>query len=280
MLNKAFPRGGEPIRAWLFDLDGTLYFGNEAARGAREMLGRIRGLGCREAFVTNNSRHSAKEIAARLNRMGLEVPEQAIVTATEYTARYLKEKYGPLVVSVAGSQAFAEAHRRSGHSVRPLQENTRLDAVVIGLDASFTYRRLARIVHAVRGGAKLIAANPDVCHPGPGGSRVPETGALVAAIEAASGTSASYIGKPEPYLFRYALSLCDVPASEAIMVGDNYETDIRGGKGAGLRTVWLNGGATTDVIRKQSAADSQDANIIVPHLPDLLNHIGGPLIEN
>ncbi|MDG0790535.1 HAD-IIA family hydrolase [Cohnella ginsengisoli] len=280
MRNNTVLRDGGEIRAWLFDLDGTLYFGNKAAPGAREMLRRIRRLGYREAFVTNNSRHSAKEVAARLNRMGLEVSDLAIVTATEYSARFLKEKYGSLVVSVAGSPAFAEAHRLSGHTVRPLQDDTRPDAVVIGLDAAFTYRQLERIVHAVGSGAKLFASNPDGYHPGAGGRRVPETGALVAAIEVASGISASYIGKPEPYMFRYALSLCEVSASQAIMVGDNYDTDIRGGKGAGVRTVWLNGSTKPDAMNDRHAADRQAADIVVRHLPDLFTHIGGLLSEN
>lgn len=268
------------VRAWLFDLDGTLYFGDEAAPGAREVLRRIRGLGHREALVTNNSRHSAHEIAARLNRMGLEVSERAIVTATEYVAKHLHEKYGSLVVSVAGSPAFAEAHRLAGHSVCPLQDRAHVDAVVIGLDAAFSYGQLERIVAAVGRGAKLIAANADLYHPGEGGRRVPETGALVAAIEAASGVSASCVGKPEPYLFQYALSLCEVPAAQAVMVGDNYNTDITGGKGAGLRTVWLSGTAAADVMNEEHGADRQAADVTVRHLPELLTYIGGRFDEN
>lgn len=272
--NLMIHEGIRDARAWLFDLDGTLYFGAEAAPGAREVLALIRSLGHRVAFITNNSRHSAKEIAQRLQLMGLEAAEQAIVTATEYTARYLKEQYGSLAVGVAGSRSFVEAHRLAGHSVHPLGESSHLDAVVIGLDTAFTYRQLELLVFAIGRGAKLIAANADVYHPGEGGRRVPETGSLVSAVEAAAGLDAVYIGKPEPHLFRYALSLCESSVSQTIMVGDNYNTDITGGKQVGLRTVWLSGSAAA--FGKQAPAlDPHAADVIVRHLPELYIHLGG-----
>ncbi|THF74811.1 HAD-IIA family hydrolase [Cohnella fermenti] len=265
------------IRTWLFDLDGTLYFGNEPAPGARALLHRIRSAGGQVFFVTNNSRHSPQEITAKLEKMGLIAPVSSIVTATEGTGRYLRETYGRLAVSVAGSAAFEEAHRVAGHDVCPLDDNGSVDAVVIGLDEAFTYTKLEQIAHALSKGAKLIAANSDLYHPGLGGRKVPETGTLVTAVEALSGTAADYIGKPAPHLFRYALSLADASPSQTVMVGDNYSTDIRGGKSAGLYTIWLNR------IGEQAANGQGQwptADLIVPRLSELCYHLGGEYDES
>lgn len=261
------------IRAWLFDLDGTLYFGNEPAPGALATVNRIRSIGGKVLFVTNNSRHSSHDIKAKLGKMGIEAPAGDIVTATEYTGRYLLEKYGPLVVSVAGSPAFEAAHQLAGHEICPLGDNACIDAVVIGLDESFSYEKLEQIVYALSKGARLVAANSDLYHPGLSGRKVPETGALVTAVEAASGIRADYMGKPGPYLFRYALALHDVPPAQALMVGDNYVTDIMGGKKAGLHTVWLNR-VTGSLAAKGQANDWPAADLIVPHLPEFYGLIG------
>ncbi|WP_158629989.1 HAD-IIA family hydrolase [Cohnella sp. AR92] len=264
------------VRAWLFDLDGTLYYGGEAAPGAKALLDYLRVSGKPATFVTNNSRHSSADIMKRLDGMGLSVPRDSIITATEYTGRYLLERYGRLQLCVCGSKPFEEAHLKAGHAVCPLEEEADIDAVVVGLDDAFTYRKLERIVQAVCNGARLIAANADLRHPGTGGRVVPETGALVAAIEQASGRKAEYVGKPNPYLFRCALEACAVSPEYAVMVGDNYDTDILGGKQAGLNTVWLSGlSAPLEESDAVLAMQRPLADLIVPNLIELYCQMGG-----
>ncbi|WP_217592898.1 HAD-IIA family hydrolase [Cohnella sp. GbtcB17] len=232
-------RGLSAIRTWLFDLDGTLYRGGEPMQGAREALNMLRSVGNPIQFVTNNSRHSAAEIASKLNGMGIQASSSDIVTATEYTGRYLRERHGCLKLAAAGSDAFLVALRKAGHHVLEPGEKGAVDAAVVGLDPTFTYEKLEWLSQTVAAGAMLIAANADAFHPGEGGSPVPETGALAAALETASNMKATYVGKPEPYLFHCALQRCGGEASSAAMVGDNYDTDITGAKQAGLYTLWL-----------------------------------------
>ncbi|MBB6674060.1 HAD-IIA family hydrolase [Cohnella nanjingensis] len=258
---------------WLSDLDGTLYAGARAAPGAKEVLNFIRGSGRRVLFVTNNSRHSAREIGGKLKGLGIDARTSDIVAATDYTGRYLRERYGRLRLSVAGSPAFEQAHRLAGHTVYPLNGHAEIDAIVIGLDDAFSYERLEQIVHAVGKGAKLIAANGDGSHPGQDGRKVPETGALVAAVAAASGVRADYIGKPSPHLFRYALALGGASPAQTAMVGDNYGTDIAGGKALGLYTVWLRSSQAASALA--SDADTSRADLTVPHLLALYRLMGG-----
>ncbi|MFE0555880.1 HAD-IIA family hydrolase [Paenibacillus sp. NPDC058910] len=259
--------------AWFFDLDGSIHFGDAVAPGAREVVARLRAAGKRVAYVTNNSRHSAAEIAAKLRGLGLAAEAEDVVAATEGVGRYARERYGALRVKAAGSDALRAALAAAGHEVVGIDDEACPEAVVVGLDRAFAYAKLARLVRDIERGAKLIAANADRSHPGSGGSSVPETGALVAAIEAAVGARAEFAGKPEPHLFRYALELGGWQAGNCVMVGDNYGTDIVGGKRAGMLTAWLSG--LDESAAASSASSHPDADLIVRHLPDIHHLLGG-----
>ncbi|MFD0715833.1 HAD-IIA family hydrolase [Paenibacillus sp. GCM10027626] len=252
---------------WLFDLDGTLYFGEQAAPGAQQILTAIRSSGGHAMFITNNSRHSSQEISKKLEIMGIEAPASDIVTATEATGKYLKEQYGEMRVAVAGSGELHSSLQSLGHAVTSL-EDQELEAIVVGLDTAFSYDKLEKIVDAVGRGARLIAANSDLSHPGRERRKVPETGALAAAVEAASGIKAEYVGKPAPHLFRYALALSGYTPEQGVMVGDNYNTDIIGGKSAGLATIWVKAeNVERDAYR--------EADLIVADLPELNEKLRG-----
>lgn len=47
-------------------------------------------------------------------------------------------------------------------------------------------------------------------------------------------------GKPDPSLFKHALTLMELKEDEAIMVGDNLMTDILGASRVGMKSVWIN----------------------------------------
>jgi 4-nitrophenyl phosphatase len=260
------------IQAYLFDLDGSVYFGDTIAPGALALVSWLRDSRKQVRFVTNNSRHSSAEIAHKLGGMGIEAAAGDIVTATDYMGRYVRERYGLRRVGVAGSPQLNLSLQAAGHEVVPLANHTELDAVVVGLDADFTYAKLERLSNAIKDGARFIAANADLSHPGESGRKVPETGALVAALEAVSGKRAEFLGKPEPHLFRYALESCGLMQEKAAMIGDNYDTDIIGGKKAGMFTIWLSG---LTLSERQSVEDKSDADLIVHHLPELYQRLGG-----
>jgi len=262
----------ENIQAYLFDLDGSVYFGETIAPGALALVSWLRDSGKQVRFVTNNSRHSSAKIAHKLGGMGIEAAAGDIVTATDYMGRYVRERYGLQRVGVAGSPKLNLSLQAAGHEVVPLANQTELDAVVVGLDVDFTYAKLERLSNAIKDGARFIAANADLSHPGESGRKVPETGALVAALEAVSGKRAEFLGKPEPHLFRYALESCGLMQEKAAMIGDNYDTDIIGGKKAGMYTIWLSG---LTLSERQDLADKPDADLIVHHLPELYQRLGG-----
>lgn len=261
------------IHAYFFDLDGSIYFNNVIAQGAEAILQRLKEADKRVFFVTNNSRQTAAEIAVKLGDMGLEVNISDILTVTDYMGFYLRERYGVLRIHAAGSSSLCAALKFAGHEVIVPISGDVPDAVVVGLDSDFTYNKLMYLSEAVEGGARLIAANADLSHPGQGGTKVPETGALIAAIEAVTGVSAEYVGKPEQHLFLYGMEACGVKAENSAMIGDNYSTDIIGGKRVGMYTVWLSGVMKSS--RDELATKNPAADLIVEHLSEFNNLLGG-----
>lgn len=77
------------MEAALFDLDGCLYYEEQPAEGAAELLRLLNAKELRIAFVTNNSKHTAVEVAAKLRAMSLPALPDQVITATEACSRYV-----------------------------------------------------------------------------------------------------------------------------------------------------------------------------------------------
>jgi HAD superfamily hydrolase (TIGR01450 family) len=216
---------------FLLDLDGTLLRSGRATEGAQSFLRAVAG---RFALVSNNSRDTSRSLSSKLRPAGLDIPADCIVLAGEETIKFVAREYPGARCLVATSQALRHCARRSG--LIPVTENA--DVVVLGRDVRWSYVKLALIANEVRRGAVLVAANPDLTHPGDNGLIVPETGSLLAAVEAAAGVAAAcVIGKPAAGLFVAALERLGAARDEAIVIGDNPLTDRAGARALGLRSL-------------------------------------------
>ena len=244
--------------AILADLDGTLIFGNRPASGAAELL---RQAGERLAVVSNYSIMDATEMADWLGRMGLVLPPERIFLAGELAIhRVSQESPGARVLCL-----MTAPMRRFAVERGLVLADDDVDVVLIGRDLDFTYQRLAAAMRAVHAGARIVATNLDRSHPGAEGLAVPETGALVAAVTAASpGIAVEIVGKPQPHLFRQALAALGAPSHLAIMLGDNPETDGAGARAAGIPAILIGRGAGADVADLASLV----ASSFSPHLQD------------
>ena len=239
---------------FLIDLDGVVWVGRDLIPGAAEALRELLARGTDFVFVTNNPGRSGSVYAARLREAGVEVGAERIVTAGESTARLAAQIAGPGAGAfVIGAEAFRESVAAEGLEVLAGEVAREADVVVVSGHRGFDYEELLTATLALERGAKLVATSRDPTLPMPGGAW-PGTGAVLAAIETASGASAEIGGKPEHHLFDLACERLGERRRVA-MVGDRVASDIEGGRRAGLDTVLVLTGATASEDAAAAAAD-------------------------
>ena len=214
---------------YLVDLDGTLISGRQAQPWAAHLLDAVRD---RFVIVSNDAEHTPEQLSRFLRGRGLQVwPEQIVVARTAAIDLVAREQPAARVLLLGGVALRTYARRLGIHLA-----DTGADIVILSRDRRFSYGKLAAAANAIRSGARLIATNPDRTPPGPDGSIVPETGALLAALLACVGPIAHrIIGKPEPALFEAGLARLRTPAHDTVVIGDNDETDGLGAQRLGMR---------------------------------------------
>ncbi len=248
----------------LVDLDGVVWVGREMVRGSAEALSELMEAGMEIVFVTNNPAKPASEYARRLDEAGVEVGAERIVTAGEATARLAAERAPAGTAFVIGAPAFHDTVAAAGLRLLEGDPSREADVVLVSGHRGFDYDELLTATLALQSGAALFATSRDPTLPMPGGAW-PGTGAVLAAIETASGATAEIGGKPEPRLFEIARER--IPAAKRVaMVGDRVSSDIDGGRRAGLETILVLSGATS---REQAEAAVPPPDRIVEDLTAL-----------
>ena len=230
-----------PYRGWLFDLDGTVYLGEQLIPGAGEAIAALRAAGRRVAFLSNKPLQTRGDYALKLARLGVPAQPDDVINSSLVLARHLRALDPGAPVFVIGEPPMIAEMRAHGFEVR---DDERVRWVVIAFDRTFSYAKLNTALQAVKGGARLIATNPDRTCPVEGGE-IPDCAGMIAAVEAVTGKQVeAVVGKPSPIILEVALAALGVPAAEAVMVGDRIETDIAMGKRLGLATILVLSGIT------------------------------------
>ncbi len=221
------------IKSFVIDMDGVLYRGQEPLPGAQDFLNHLQEQGVPFILATNNSTRTPRQYVAKLRAMGIEVTEHHILTSAQAAALYLSQIAPPRAkVYVIGEDGLISAVEEQGF----LSADKDVDLVVAGLDSQLTYEKLKIATLAIRAGASFIGTNPDTTLPSEEGL-VPGSGAILAALEAATGVPPLIIGKPQPILLRLAMEKLGVTPDCTAIIGDRLETDILGGKEVDLITV-------------------------------------------
>ncbi|HEU5062737.1 MAG TPA: HAD-IIA family hydrolase [Solirubrobacterales bacterium] len=250
---------------FLIDLDGVVWIGREPVPGSAETLRALLEAGKRVVFVTNNPGKLPSAYAERLRELGVEVEPEQIVTAGMVVARLAGEAVGNGGGAfVIGAPALKEMVAAAGARVLEGEEAQEADAVVVSGHRGFDYGELLTAKRALDRGAALFATSHDPTMPFPGGE-VPGTGAVLAAVETASGRRAEIAGKPERHLFEMAIEV--VGDGRLAMVGDRVSSDIEGGRAAGLETVLVLSGTTS---REQAEAAEPPPDHVLESLSGLL----------
>jgi HAD superfamily hydrolase (TIGR01450 family) len=228
---------------FLIDFDGVVWVGRDPVPGSPEALATILAAGKEVVFVTNNPTKRPEEYAERLAGMGVHVGPERIVTAGIVTARLAAAAAGPGGAAlVLGFEPLKELVAGEGLRLVDFEEPTEAAVVVVSGWREFDYMSLLAAKRALDAGAALVATSHDATMPMPGGEW-PGTGAILAAVEVASGKKAEIAGKPEHHLFDLALSRMN-GAKRVAMIGDRLSSDIAGGNAAGLDTILVLSGTS------------------------------------
>jgi NagD protein len=226
-------------QGYLIDMDGVLYRGSELIPGAEVFVNHLLDTSTPFLFLTNNSQRTRRDVATKLQRMGIDVTDSHIFTCAMATARFLSQQNPNGTAYVIGEGGLLNALHQNGYSI--VEHSA--DYVVVGEGRAFTMEMFERAVNLINEGAQLIATNLDPNCPTSHGSR-PGCGAIVAMLESATGRKAFSVGKPSPIMMRAARKQLGLTADETTMIGDTMETDILGGVQMGYRTVLVLSGST------------------------------------
>jgi NagD protein len=229
------------LDSWLMDMDGVLVHEGVPVPGAQEFVGRLRAAGRPHLILTNNSIYTPRDLAARLQRVGIDVPADCIWTSALATATFLDNQRPGGTAYAVGEAGLTTALHDIGYVLTDVDP----DYVVLGETHNYSFEVITKAIRLIAGGARFIATNPDPTGPSPQGA-LPATGAVAALISRATDVNPYYIGKPNPLMMRSALNALDAHSESTAMVGDRMDTDMVAGMEAGLETILVLTGMTTE----------------------------------
>jgi NagD protein len=220
-------------------MDGVLVHEERALPGAAEFLQRLADKKRPFLVLTNNSIFTPRDLAARLMRSGLEVPEESIWTSALATAAFLRDQLPGGSAYVIGEAGLTTALHEVGYTLTDMGP----DFVVLGETRTYSFEAITKAIRLIGAGARFIATNPDVTGPSAEGP-TPATGSVAALITKATGRDPYFVGKPNPMMFRSAMNRIEAHSETTVMVGDRMDTDVVAGIEAGLETILVLTGST------------------------------------
>ncbi|WP_187368849.1 HAD-IIA family hydrolase [Baekduia soli] len=252
----------------LLDLDGCVWVGDEPTPGAVETILALREAGMGVAFVTNDGRHAGEDYVQKLWRLGFRASVEEVVTVGGAIQYLLAETGRWRSAHVVGAASMHRHVADAGLHIVNGRDVPAPDVVVVAAHDDFDYGELRDAVQAVLAGAELVCAGRDAVFPMPGGPW-PGTGAVVAAVEAATGVRAVNAGKPAAQPFLTALDRlgADPADPRALVVGDRLDSDAEGARAAGLDGAIVLTGATSEA---EARAAEPAPVAIAASLADLL----------
>lgn len=253
-----------PIEGAVLDLDGTVYRGDELIEGAAETVRKLRNAGIETLFFSNNPTKSRRAYADRLSGLGIETAPEEVLSAGTVTTRFLREEHADDAVFLIGADGLRTQLETAG--VDLVADATEADVLVVSWTREFGYGDLLAGYRAIEAGATFYGTDPDRLIPAENGM-VPGSGAIVNAV---AGTverkPEKILGKPSTEARRSALEELSAPPERCVVVGDRLNTDIALGERAGMRTVLVKTGVSTD-------ADLDESDVTPDHVVDSLAEI-------
>ena len=243
---------------YVFDLDGTIYLGDELLPGAKRLILKLREMGKRVVFLSNNPTKDPEMYVEKLTNLGLPTDASEVVNTVVTMTRWLLQNHPDAVVFPIGEEPLKNALREAGIAMS--EDPERIDIVIASYDRGFDYRKLQISFDAIwfHKRAMLVTTNPDRYCPFPGGRGEPDAAAIVGAIEGCTGAKCQVnVGKPDPIMLQTIMDLMSLDAKDCVMTGDRLYTDIRMGLDAGMPSAVVLTGDTT----AESLAEEPEENV-------------------
>jgi phosphoglycolate/pyridoxal phosphate phosphatase family enzyme len=245
---------------YVFDLDGTIYLGENRLPGAKRLIEKLRELGKKVVFLSNNPTKDPKMYAEKLTRLGLPTSEDEVVNTVVTMTRWLVQNHPEATVFPISEEPLKRALREAG--IRMSERAEEIDVVIASYDREFEYRKLQIAFDAIwfHKRACLVTTNPDPYCPLPGGRGEPDAAAIVGAIEACTGARCEVnVGKPSPIMLETVLGMLELESSECVITGDRLYTDVRMALDAGMPSaVVLTGETTAEILAAETGDNRPD----------------------
>ncbi len=239
------------IKLFLFDMDGTLYIGDKLYPFTKELLKTIKDSGGMYMYMTNNSSKSVIDYIKKLEKLGVAATENEFITSSQATVYYLKNKYPDEKIYVCGTQSLKEEFMKEGFSLTDSVDETTL--IVMGNDTELTFKKLHDVCEILltKENIKYVATNLDVVCPTEFGS-VPDCGSFCDMIYNCTGRRPELVGKPQPIMPELAVERTGCSKEQTAVIGDRIYTDVKSGLNAGVLSILVMSGETTEEILNNS----------------------------
>ncbi len=257
--------------AVLIDIDGVLTVSWQPLDGAVTAMRRLRALACPLALVTNTTSRTRESIAATLAAAGFPVTAGDILTAPVIAAAYLRDRYPGARCLLLNSGDIGED--LTGVTIARADDPAPVDVVLVGgAGAEFSYQALNRAFGQLRGGARLVAMHRSLYWRTHEGLQL-DSGAFVAGLELAAGTTAEVVGKPAAAFFAAALAHLGADAAHTLMVGDDIETDVLAAQRQGLTGALVKTGKYLPSTHRGASGTPDHVLDSFAGVPALLEHL-------
>jgi len=234
---------------YVFDLDGTLYLGDDLLPGSARLLEALRELGRRIAFASNNPTRTPAQYVDKLRGLGIEASEHEVVNSLAVTVDWVRSQAPEARVFAIAEEPLLRALHDAG--VHLSEDPAEIDLVIASFDRTLDYAKLQIAFDALwrREGTRLVATNPDRYCPTPEGGE-PDAAGVIAALEATTGRRCElHFGKPGRPMMDTVLRRLGLPGERCLMVGDRLYTDLAGADRASmLGALVLTGETSADAV--------------------------------
>lgn len=253
------------IKALILDMDGVVWKGDAPIGDLPATFKRIRERGLKFVFATNNGTKTPDEYKEKLKELGVEIQADQVVTSALGIAFLMAQKHPKgTKIFLIGENGMRAALEEKGFEILDVENAPKADAVVMGIDRSINFQKVAEATLLVRAGRPFYTTNTDRTFPTPRGE-IPGSGSWLSVVISATGIEPIVAGKPFPYLMELSLERLGTSKEETLVVGDRLETDIAAGKSVGCPTAFVLSG-----VSKLEEARDWEPSIIADSLAKLV----------